>query len=58
MASGDFYMRGDLEIVKESDGYLYAELPHQCDQWRIGGPEQVCDLILDLQAALEKMLEK
>jgi hypothetical protein len=30
-------------------------LPHECDEWVIGGPEQVRVLIADLQEALEAM---
>lgn len=32
-----------------------AYLPHSCDQWVIGGPEEVREMIADLQAALERM---
>lgn len=28
-------------------------LPHSCDEWVIGGPEQIRTLIEDLQAALK-----
>ena len=30
-------------------------LPHSCDEWVIGGAEQIRALIDDLQAALEKI---
>jgi len=33
-----------------------AYLPHRCDEWVIGGPDQVKQLILDLQDALRTML--
>lgn len=29
-----------------------AYLPHSCDEWVIGGPDQIRALIADLQAAL------
>jgi len=30
-----------------------AFLPHSCDEWVIGGPDEVRALIADLQAALQ-----
>ena len=30
-------------------------LPHSCDEWVIGGPEQIQALIADLQEALSKL---
>lgn len=32
-----------------------AWLPHQCNQWVIGGPDEVRQMIADLQAALVEM---
>ena len=62
------YKSGELTIHKAGD-YLYpdsrgddpmadvpigtAYLPHSCDEWIIGGREQVEMLIADLQAILE-----
>lgn len=34
-----------------------AYLPHSCDEWLIGGKEQIKDLIEDLQEALKKFVE-
>jgi hypothetical protein len=40
----------------EGDKLLnYVSLPHSCDEWLIGGPEQIRDLIDDLWAALDKL---
>lgn len=36
----------------------YATLPHSCDGWVIGGPEQVREMIADLQTALAEMERK
>lgn len=33
----------------------FAYLPHSCDAWVIGGPDNVRAMIADLQAALETM---
>ena len=33
----------------------YVHLPHSCDDWIIGGPEQVEAMIADLTAALAEM---
>ncbi len=30
-------------------------LPHSCDEWVVGGPDNVRAMIADLQAALERM---
>ena len=32
-----------------------AELPHQCDGWRIGGEKEIKDLIEDLQECLKQL---
>ena len=40
--------RDDSYEVKKGDIYL----PHSCDSWVIGGPEQAKTLIADLQAYL------
>lgn len=41
------------------DGQRYATpqayLPHSCDEWVIGGPDEIRALIADLQAALAKL---
>lgn len=34
-----------------------AWLPHSCDEWVLGGPDEVRGLIADLQAALKRMGE-
>ena len=48
--------------VSDSRGSTYdnrgAYLPHSCSEWFIGGPEQITDLILDLQDAREELLKK
>ena len=70
---GQMYMKGDLKIGKVFDsetetdddcnpigpdtGY-WAHLPHACDQWVIGGRQQVKDLIDDLAVGLEKLPEE
>ena len=48
--------------AREEDGYNEGlhnppcvSLPHSCDEWIIGGPDQIRDLITDLQAVLAKM---
>lgn len=41
--------RGDQEPVRTG-----VYLPHSCDEWVIGGPEQIRALIVDLEAALAK----
>ena len=41
------------EAVEERKPLAY--LPHSCDHWVIGGPDDVRALIADLTAALEKM---
>lgn len=38
-------------------GWPYAYLGHRCDSWVIGGPQQVRDLINDLNEALRRMTE-
>lgn len=42
--------RNDYERPK-----VAAYLPHSCDEWVIGGPEQVRAMIADLQEALKVM---
>ncbi len=57
------YKRGVLGIVgatfrtvvdNDADGYLAVQgsayLPHKCNEWVIGGPEEAQALIDDLQA--------
>lgn len=47
------YKPEDLEIGHlENDETHGAFLPHSCDEWEIGGPEQIRALISDLQRAL------
>lgn len=36
-------------------GFLIAALPHSCDDWLIGGPEEIESLIHDLFAARVKL---
>lgn len=38
-----------------NEGTPLAWLPHQCNEWVIGGPEEVRRMIADLQAALAVM---
>lgn len=40
------------------DPALVAYLPHSCDSWIIGGPEQIEQMIRDLKAAHALLLEK
>ena len=55
------YQPGKLQIAMlDEDGFLTWEegvrpcvfLPHSCEEWVIGGPEQIRALIHDLEAAL------
>jgi hypothetical protein len=34
-------------------GEMHAYLPHSCDEWEIGGIQEVLALITDLQGALD-----
>jgi hypothetical protein len=38
-----------------SPGGQIACLPHSCDEWVIGGHEEILDLISDLVDALDKL---
>ncbi len=40
------------------DSHKYFYLPHSCDNWVIGGKEQVLLLIKDLQEALKNYEDK
>lgn len=40
---------------KESNVTVAVYLPHSCDNWVIGGPDQIQALINDLQEALTKL---
>lgn len=58
------YESGKLEIgettdtqTEHYDSVFGAYLPHSCDEWVIGGPEQIRMLIMDLQEALKKLEE-
>ena len=63
------YQQGELQITLDGEGVVDTEngyrasrvpcvhLPHSCDQWVIGGPEQIRALIADLRAALQAMGE-
>lgn len=44
--------RGDCKAVEN-----VAFLPHACDEWVIGGPEEIKSLIKDLQTYLEMLGE-
>lgn len=44
--------RDDDSYAPLAEGGVY--LPHSCDSWVIGGPEEIRALIADLQAALER----
>ena len=57
------YNNGDLKVVRPpetvfdsrcdwEDRSSVAYLPHSCDQWIIGGREQIEDMLSDLQDAL------
>lgn len=43
------------EEHKHIDDDVIAFLPHSCDEWEIGGPEQIREMIEDLQDALERI---
>ena len=62
------YKPGDLKILGRHQRRIYdsstfefysktegAYLEHRCEEWYIGGPEQIRALIADLQRALETM---
>ena len=55
------YQKGMLKVVTpllNRDAYLplgTAFLPHSCDEWVIGGPEEIKMLIEDLQEVLRKV---
>lgn len=55
------YKAGEV-YVHECTGYKMAPgvayLPHQCDEWRVGGRAEVEQLIADLQALLPKLQER
>jgi hypothetical protein len=67
------YKKGELEIFDCDDDvydsryesgmegldcpYGYVQLPHSCNKWIIGGPEQIKIMIADLQDALKKLGE-
>lgn len=36
-------------------GKTFVFLPHSCDEWIIGGPQEIKLLISDLQEALKRM---
>ena len=44
------YHAGDLEYTRRT-----ARLPHSCDFWVIGGPDEIRALITDLGTALRAM---
>lgn len=54
------YTKGELSIWKdywgETPEKLVAQLPHSCDEWVIGGPDEIKALIEDLQEALKELL--
>lgn len=52
--AGDGFSRSVVRGVA-LDRKPMAYLPHSCDEWEIGGPEDVRAMIADLSAALEKM---
>lgn len=43
----------DLHGIAVGRGEIF--LPHSCDEWVIGGPKEITDLVLDLMAALYKL---
>ncbi len=49
--STEVTMAGDYD--RKPVGTVY--LPHRCDQWVIGGEDQVWDMIRDLQQVLVKI---
>lgn len=58
----EYHEDGSIHVhgIHDSDGsgeWLppCVYLPHACDEWVIGGPDQVRELISDLQDALKEM---
>jgi hypothetical protein len=49
----------NIEYVEDEEGNQHdvviarACLPHSCDEWVIGGPDQIRALILDLEESLK-----
>ena len=55
------YTKGEAYIEKDywaEDGRTSVVLPHSCDEWAIGGREEVRQLIADLEQLLEELPEE
>lgn len=54
------YAKGELKIIEiNGDKIVYeAALPHSCDEWFIGGVQEIDDLISDLIEAKKEIIEK
>ena len=56
----DGYKRGGVRVSNDP-GYekgWWIYLPHRCDQWLIGGPDQAYALIEDLRVAIDVHAKK
>lgn len=53
------YTKGEAFIGEDWDrdngNRLAAQLPHSCDEWVIGGPKEIDDLIADLTELKKKL---
>lgn len=49
------YKPGTVKVEVDDETGPYALLPHRCNEWIIGGPQQIQDMIVDLQAALARI---
>lgn len=50
--TGHEHTVNDSNMSYSAVEYPAVYLNHRCDQWVVGGPEQIKELISDLQAAL------
>lgn len=52
------YTKGEAFIDEDWDNgkRLAAQLPHSCEEWVIGGPKEIDDLIADLTELKKKLL--
>lgn len=51
----DFHEVGPYDILRDYPDQKAVFLPHSCDQWIIGGKDEIKAMIADLQAALEAL---
>lgn len=48
------FVRDSAGSYREKLGAGTVYLPHSCDEWVIGGPDNIRDLIADLEAAMKE----